>query len=115
MISVAAHRVKQYGVEFYQASFPAREIDRLVRFEVLGFGGAPPPSKAPRDTRTRVNWQVLESRIGESADAYQRPVIRRKIEELTAYFTDCREAGKLTAIPGAVIITSDKPLPFKAV
>src|SRR2546425_8346587 len=114
MISVAAHRVKQYGVEFYQASFPAREIDRLVRFEVLGFGGAPPPSKAPRDTRTRVNWQVLESRIGESADAYQRPVIRRKIEELTAYFTDCREAGKLPAIPGAVIITSDKRLTFKA-
>ena len=114
MISVAAHRVKQYGVEFYQASFPAREIDRLVRFEVLGFGGAPPPGKAPRDTRTRVNWQVLESRIGESADAYQRPVIRRKIEELTAYFTDCREAGKLPAIPGAVIITSDKRLTFKA-
>src|SRR5438093_81468 len=114
MISVAAHRVKQYGVEFYQASFPAREIDRLVRFEVLGFGGAPPPSKASRDTRTRVNWQVLESRIGERADAYQRPVIRRKIEELTAYFTDCREAGKLPAIPGAVIITSDKRLTFKA-
>jgi DGQHR domain-containing protein len=114
MISVAAHRVKQYGVEFYQASFPAHEIDRLVRFEVLGFGGAPPPGKASRDTRTRVNWQVLESRIGESADAYQRPVIRRKIEELTAYFTDCREAGKLPAIPGAVIITSDKRLTFKA-
>ena len=115
MISVAAHRVKQYGVEFYQASFSAHEIDRLVRFEVLGFGGAPPaPGKAPRAARTRVNWQVLESRIGESADAYQRPVIRRKIEELTAYFTDCREAGKLPAIPGAVIITSDKRLTFKA-
>jgi DGQHR domain-containing protein len=113
MISVAAHRIKQYGVEFYQASFSAREIDRLVRFEVLGYGGVPPPVKAPRAMRTRVNWQVLESRIGESPDAYQRPVIRRKIEELTAYFTDCREAGKLPAIPGAVIITSDKRLPFK--
>src|SRR5262245_57230324 len=113
MISVAAHRIKQYGVEFYQASFSAREIDRLVRFEVLGYGGVPELTKAPRAIRTRVNWQVLESRIGESADAYQRPVIRRKIEELTAYFTDCREAGKLPAIPGAVIITSDKRLPFK--
>ena len=29
MATVPAHRIKQYGVEFYQASFPAREIDRL--------------------------------------------------------------------------------------
>ena len=29
MINVAAHRIKQYGVEFYQASFSAREIDQL--------------------------------------------------------------------------------------
>ena len=41
MISVAAHRIKQYGVEFYQASFSAREIDQLVKFEVLGYGGLP--------------------------------------------------------------------------
>jgi DGQHR domain-containing protein len=115
MVSVAAHRVKQYGVEFYQASFSAREIDRLVRFEVLGYGGTAEPPKARRAARTRVNWEVLESRIGESSDAYQRPVIRRKIEELVAYYTDCREAGKLPAIPGAVIITSDKRLTFKAI
>jgi DGQHR domain-containing protein len=118
MISVAAHRIKQYGVEFYQASFPAREIERLVRFEVLGYGGIPEAPQTPRGTRaarTRVNWQVLESRIGESTEAYQRPVIRRKIEELVAYFTDCREAGKLPAIAGSVIITSDKRLSFKAV
>ena len=41
MISVAAHRVKQFGVEFYQASFSAKDIDRLVKFEVLGYGGRP--------------------------------------------------------------------------
>ena len=58
---------------------------------------------------------MLESRIGETSEAYQRPVIRRKIEELVTYFTDCREAGKLPAIPGAVIITSDKRLHFRAV
>ena len=80
MISVAAHRIKQYGVEFYQASFPAREIDRLVKFEVLGYGGVPEPGPPKRPARTRVNWEVLESRIGESSEAYQRPVIRRKIE-----------------------------------
>jgi DGQHR domain-containing protein len=115
MITVAAHRVKQYGVEFYQASFSAPVIDRLVRFEVLGYGGTPGPTKPSRASRTRVNWEVLESRIGESAEAYQRPVIRRKIEELLAYFTDCREAGKLPAIPGAVIITADKRLGFRPV
>jgi DGQHR domain-containing protein len=115
VISVAAHRIKQYGVEFYQASFPAREIDRLVKFEVLGYGGIPEPGPTKRPARTRVNWDVLESRIGESSDAYQRPVIRRKIEELVAYFTDCREAGKLPAIAGAVIMTADKRLTFKPV
>jgi DGQHR domain-containing protein len=113
MVTVAAHRIKQYGVEFYQAVFPAREIDRLVKFEVLGYGGVPEPAKAKRASRTRVNWDVLESRIGETAEAYQRPVIRRKIEELVAYFTDCREAGKLPAIAGAVIMTSDTRLAFK--
>src|SRR4029450_10124653 len=107
MATVPAHRIKQYGVEFYQASFPAREIDRLVKFEVLGYGSVPEPTKAKRASRTRVNWGVLESRIGESSEAYQRPVIRRKIEELVAYFTDCREAGKLPAIAGAVIMTAD--------
>jgi DGQHR domain-containing protein len=116
MVTVAAHRIKQYGVEFYQAVFPAREIDRLVKFEVLGYGGTPDGKPPPsRSARTRVNWDVLESRIGESAEAYQRPVIRRKIEELVAYFTDCREAGKLPAIAGAVIITADKRLTFRPV
>ena len=113
MVTVVAHRIKQYGVEFYQASFSAREIDRLVKFEVLGYGAAPPPDKGRRSARTRVNWEVLESRIGESSEAYQRPVIRRKIDELVAYYTDCREAGKLPAIPGAVIITADQRLSFK--
>jgi DGQHR domain-containing protein len=115
MATVPAHRIKQYGVEFYQASFPAREIDRLVKFEVLGYGGVPEPTKPRRSARTRVNWGVLESRIGETTEAYQRPVIRRKIEELVTYFTDCREAGKLPAIAGAVIITADKRLHFRPV
>ena len=114
MITVPAHRVKQFGVEFFQASFSAKDIDRLVKFEVLGYAGAeePPTAKAKRANRARVNWEVLEKRIGESEAAYQRPVIRRKIDELVAYYRDCKDAGTLPAIPGAVIITSEKRFTF---
>ena len=90
MITVPAHRVKQFGVEFFQASFSAKDIDRLVKFEVLGYAGKEvPDAKAKRANRARVNWEMLEKRIGESEAAYQRPVIRRKIDELVAYYRDC--------------------------
>jgi len=114
MITVPAHRVKQFGVEFYQASFSAKDIDRLVKFEVLGYTGGPPKEapKIKRASRSRVNWELLEKRIAESEAAYQRPVIHRKIEELVAYYRDCKEAGTLPAIPGAVIITSEKRFTF---
>ncbi len=117
MITVPAHRVKQFGVEFFQASFSAKDIDRLVKFEVLGYTGSnnhEPEAKPPRQhsTRARVNWEMLEKRIGQSEVAYQRPVIRRKIDELVAYYKDCKDAGTLPAIPGAVIITSEKRFTF---
>ena len=115
MITVPAHRVKQFGVEFFQASFSAKDIERLVKFEVLGYAGAEAPaesSKRATTNRARVNWEALEKRIGESESAYQRPVIRRKIDELVAYYRDCKDAGTLPAIPGAVIITSEKRFTF---
>ncbi len=114
MITVHAHRVKQFGVEFYQASFSAKDIDRLVKFEVLGYTGAVPKvtAKPVRGNRGRVNWEVLEKRISESETAYQRPVIRRKIDELVTYYRECKEAATLPAIPGAVIITSEKRFTF---
>lgn len=113
MITVPAHRVKQFGVEFFQASFSAKDIDRLVKFEVLGYTGAQPPSTPKQAaSRARVNWEMLEKRIAESESAYQRPVIRRKIDELVAYYRDCKDAGTLPAIPGAVIITSEKRFTF---
>src|SRR5262245_2211530 len=113
MITVPAHRVKQFGVEFFQASFSAKDIDRLVKFEVLGYAGSEAPAKpTQRGNRARVNWEMLEKRIGESEAAYQRPVIRRKIDELVGYYRDCKEAGTLPAIPGAVIITSEKRFTF---
>ena len=88
MITVPAHRVKQFGVEFYQAGLSVKDIDRLVKFEVLGYSGGPrngEPSKTRTTARSRVNWDILEKRISESESAYQRPVIRRKIDELIAY------------------------------
>jgi DGQHR domain-containing protein len=118
MISVPARRVKQFGVEFYQAALSAKDIDRLVKFEVLGYSGGPAsetPAKGRPGARSRVNWDSLEKRISESETAYQRPVIRRKIDELAAYYRECKDAGTLPAIPGAVIITSEKRFTFTPV
>jgi len=117
MITVPARRVKQFGVEFYQAGLSAKDIDRLVKFEVLGYSGGPAnePPKKTRMNRSRVNWDSLEKQIGESEAAYQRPVIRRKIDELVAYYRECKDAATLPAIPGAVIITSERRFTFTPV
>jgi len=120
MITVPARRVKQFGVEFYQAGLSAKDIDRLVKFEVLGYSGGPngddeAKGKKTKPSRARVNWDSLERRISESEAAYQRPVIRRKIDELVAYYRECKDAGTLPPIPGAVIITSEKRFTFTPV
>src|SRR3989449_7397070 len=101
MITVPARRVKQFGVEFYQAGLSAKDIDRLVKFEVLGYSGGPrdeTPKKNRSGVRSRVNWDMLEKRIAESETAYQRPVIRRKIDELVTYYKECKDARTLPAI-----------------
>jgi DGQHR domain-containing protein len=118
MITVPARRIRQFGVEFYQAGLNAKDIDRLVKFEVLGYSGGPRDErgKAPSSkSRSRVNWDALEKRISESETAYQRPVIRRKIDELVNYYRECKEAGTLPPIPGAVIITSEKRFTFTSI
>jgi DGQHR domain-containing protein len=119
MITVPARRVKQFGVEFYQAGLSAKDIDRLVKFEVLGYAGSngagaddKGKTRKATTTRSRVNWDMLEKRISESESAYQRPIIRRKIDELAAYYRECKDAATLPAIPGAVIITSEKRFTF---
>jgi hypothetical protein len=48
MITVPARRVKQFGVEFYQAGLSAKDIDRLVKFESGLFGR--PRQRAPKKT-----------------------------------------------------------------
>ncbi len=109
--------MQQFGVQFYQASLTAQDIDKLVRFEVLSYGEQPhPPVRgARRGSVSKVNWDLLERRIASSDRAYQRQIIRRKIDELILYYEQCRQARDLPSIPGAVIISSDEPLRFEAV
>src|SRR5580700_4904429 len=117
MINVAAIRMQQFGVQFYQASLTAGDIDKLVRFEVLSYGdsGQPPVrgGKRPDAPVSKVNWDLLERRIASSEKAYQRQIIRRKIDELVQYYEQCRQARDLPSIPGAVIISCDEKLTFQ--
>src|SRR6187431_2878952 len=117
MINVAAIRMKQFGVQFYQASLTAGDIDKLVRFEVLNYGqsGQPPVRGGKKKTPSKVNWDLLERRIASSEKAYQRHIIRKKIDELVQYYEQCRQARDLPSIPGAVIISCDEKLTFQAV
>src|SRR6476469_9871202 len=116
MISVAALRMQQFGVQFYQASLTAKDIDKLVRFEVLSYGeqGAAPGVRGTAN-QSKVRWDLLERRIASSEKAYQRHIIRKKIDELVAYYEQCRQAHDLPSIPGAVIISCDEPLKFEPV
>src|SRR5687767_739445 len=115
MISVAALRMQQFGVQFYQASLTAKDIDKLVRFEVLSYGEQT-GSQGVRGSahQSKVRWDLLERRIASSDKAYQRQIIRKKIDELVAYYVQCRQARDLPSIPGAVIISCDEPLKFEA-
>ena len=113
MITIPAHRVRQFGVEFYQTSFTSRDIQKLVKFEVLNY-----PSSGEEEKRRKtgkastINWELLEKRIGRSEAAFQRPMIRKKIRELVQYYSDCQEARNLPAIPGAVIMIAERRLKF---
>jgi DGQHR domain-containing protein len=114
MISVAALRMQQFGVQFYQASLTAKDIDKLVRFEVLSYGETgPQPGVRGAARQSKVRWDLLERRIASSDKAYQRQIIRKKIDELVAYYEQCRQARDLPSIAGAVIISCDEPLKFE--
>ena len=120
MINVAAIRMQQFGVQFYQASLTAADIDKLVRFEVLSHGDSAQPgvrgsrARAGAPGASKVNWDLLERRIASSEKAYQRQIIRKKIDELVHYYEQCRQARDLPSIPGAVIISCDEKLAFQA-
>src|SRR4029077_14158055 len=119
MINVAAIRMQQFGVQFYQASLTAGDIDKLVRFEVLNYGdgsqsGVRGSTARAGGTPSKVNWDLLERRIASSEKAYQRQIIRRKIDELVQYYEQCRQARELASISRAVIISCDEKLSFQA-
>jgi DGQHR domain-containing protein len=116
MITIPAHKVRQFGVEFYQTSFTSGDIQKLVKFEVLSYS-APEEGKKKRKTAktSAINWELLEKRIGQSEAAFQRPMIRKKIRELVQYYSHCQEVQNLPAIPGAVIIVTEKRLNFSPI
>jgi DGQHR domain-containing protein len=116
MINVAAIRMQQFGVQFYQASLSSKDIDKLVRFEVLSYGEQAQGVRGGRKKSahpTKVNWDLLERRIAANEKAYQRQIIRKKIDELVQYYEQCRQARDLPSIPGAVIISCDEALKFE--
>jgi len=115
MIGVPAIRVRQFGVDFYQAVLAGTDVQQLVKFEVLSYdaGVVSKEITAKKPRKAKINWEMLEKRISRSAEAYQRPVIRKKIVELVDYYNQCAEAGNLPAIAGAVLLVADRRLEFQ--
>src|SRR4029453_10729068 len=84
--------------------------------EVLSYGEQGQPVRGGRKKSpapSKVNWDLLERRIAANEKAYQRQIIRRKIDELVQYYEQCRQARDLPSIAGAVIISCDEKLTFE--
>ena len=66
MITVPAHKVRQFGVEFYQTSFTSEDIQKLVKFEVLSYSAAEEEKKKRKTAKTSaINWEMLEKLLNE--------------------------------------------------
>src|ERR1700704_3636894 len=116
MLSVPSLRLNQFGVRFYEALLSGADLQSLVGFEVLSFGPGSQTTrghaKASKATPGKVNWEFLEKTIAASEQAFQRPIIQKKIEELVNYYLQCADSGTLPAIPGSVLLVSEKHLEF---
>jgi DGQHR domain-containing protein len=114
MLSVPALRLNQFGVRFYEALLSGADVQKLVHFEVLSYGPHDRPTVGASKRRPggRVNWEFLEKKISASGEAYQRPIIKKKIDELVAYYLQCADSGTLPAIPGSVLLVSERRLDF---
>lgn len=111
MIEVPALKISQFGITFYQVALCAADIEKLVRFEIISYNHE--PAKKPKKTPTRrINWSILEERIQRSAEAFQRPIISKKIEELVQFYGERREHRDLPAVPGAVLLVAEQHLQF---
>jgi DGQHR domain-containing protein len=115
MLTVPALKIQQFRQEFYLLNLSAADVQRLVRFEVLGEAGLDGARRAARRARpSPVNWVEIERKVHTSEKAFQRPILRRKIEELAQHYQQCREDGAVPAIPGAVLLVSEEPVSFTA-
>jgi DGQHR domain-containing protein len=117
MFSVPALRLNQFGVRFYEALLSGSDVQKLVHFEVLNYGinDRPAVGSSKRRDGGKINWEFLEKKISASDTAFQRPIIKKKIGELVSYYLQCAESGTLPAIPGSVLLVSDKRLSFQAI
>jgi DGQHR domain-containing protein len=115
MPTIPALRLQQFGTSFYQAALSVDDIQRLVRFEVLAFGQGASTGRKARKSAAGVHWDELEKRIASSEKAYQRPILKKKIDELVQYFRERLEHMDLAPVPGAVILATEHRLPFTPV
>lgn len=113
-MKVPALKVQQYGQEFFMLNLAAQDVERMVRFEVLGHEGVQGKRGKRKARGSAVNWEQIERKVQTSEKAYQRPILRKKIEEIARYYLQCRDDGAMPAIPGAVLLTTDQPVNFEA-
>ena len=60
MITVPSHKVRQFGVEFYQTTFTSRDIQKLVKFEVLNYSAIEEGENRRKIAKTSaINWEML--------------------------------------------------------
>lgn len=113
MLTVPAVKIQQFKQEFYLLNLAAADVQKLVRFEVLGDTGLDGAKRKPRGSKPGpVNWAEIERKVHTSEKAFQRPILRKKVEELAEHYRQCREDGAVPAIPGAVLLVSDEPIVF---
>ena len=114
MLVLPALKVQQFSQTVYLLNLAASDVERLVRFEVLGEAATQGQAKPKRKKGSLVNWSDLEERVQASDEAFQRPILKKKIEELAAYVLEVRDSGQLPPLPGAVLLTTDEPVTFRA-
>jgi DGQHR domain-containing protein len=113
-LSLPALKVQQFNQEFFLLNLAAQDVERLVRFEVLGDAGlqGKRPAGKARKSAAPINWAEIEQKVQTSDKAYQRPIMRKKIEELARHYLQCRDDGAVPALPGALLLTTDQAVHF---